>query len=147
MGNETGKVVGKPTPKNEEAVPAQAALPSGPTPGEIEERQVNLENENLELKASIARLEEMVKTLAGGRPIPGGVQAPAASRDGATPVFDPDEPHGIVVGDSNVAYVQNGHQFGRDRQYLETEPNRGSPKPFRPQLVGVVKPPRLAPAA
>ena len=142
MANET-KVVGKAPPKNEDVAPQQQ-LPTGPTAGELEERQAMLEEENLKLRASLARLEALLG--AAGAP-PAAQAAAAARRSGSEPVFDPDEPHGIVVGDSEVAFVQNGHEFGRDKTYLRTDPNHGSGRAFNPRLVGVVKPPRLAPAA
>jgi hypothetical protein len=69
-------------------------------------------------------------------------RAPIDQVAGQDPIFDEDAPHGIVVGDSEVAYVQNGHQFGRDRHYLQTEKHRGSPKAFDPRKVGLVRRPK-----
>lgn len=65
--------------------------------------------------------------------------------EGDEPLFDPSEPHGVVTGDSEVGYVQNGHQFSRDRRYLATEANRGVARPFKPGLVGVVLRPQVPP--
>lgn len=69
-------------------------------------------------------------------------KASVAQEQGEDPVFNPDEEHGIVVGDGDAAYVQNGHQFGRDQQYLRTEPNRGVGKAFDPRKVGLVRRPK-----
>lgn len=60
--------------------------------------------------------------------------------DGEVPIFNEDEPHGTVTGDSEVGFVQNGHQFSRDKAYLATERHRGVSRPFNPRLVGIVRP-------
>jgi len=56
------------------------------------------------------------------------------------PIFDESLPHGIVVGDLEVAYVQNGHQFDRQQNYIATEQHRGTPRAFNPRLVGMTRP-------
>lgn len=148
---EAPKTPAKPAPKPDDVQVQQRELPSGPTVGELEERAIDLENENAELKASVQRLEAMMERLMAAQGVAGAaISGKAASPRGTlpdgtpAPVFDPEEPHGIVVGDSDVAYVQNGHEFGRDRQYLRTDPNRGVPRAFNPRLVGVVKRPPIA---
>lgn len=140
-----GKVETKPA--KEEPVAAQAELPSGPTAGELEERAVELENENLDLKARLARLEAAFAAQGKGATVAAAAAVGRAEEAGATPVFDPEEPHGIVVGDTLVAYVQNGHQFDRAKAYIETETHRGSPRSFNPKLVGIVRGQRPAAAA
>jgi len=74
-------------------------------------------------------------------------QAVTEEMDGARgadgqPVFDEDQPHGVIYGDTEVAYEQDGHQFGRNRAYLRTLPTklRGCQRPFNPRLVGFVRP-------
>lgn len=68
--------------------------------------------------------------------------APIRQAEGEDPIFDEDQPYGLVVGESDVAYVQNGHQFGKAREYLRTEPNRGVAKAFDPRKIGLVKRPK-----
>lgn len=132
---------------SEQLESAQQALPTGPTPGELEERTASAEDraeaaerENAELKHSLSKLEHQVQLLmkqSKSKP------APAADGDDLdeTPVFDETEPHGTVIGDPEIAYVQNGYQFGRDKSYVGSrDPNRGVPRPFNPRLIGVVKP-------
>ena len=133
-------------PKKTEPAPTAAtkepakALELGPSVGELEEQNEELRNE-------LALLKEQVALLLAASATTKKVEVKAVPQSGDTPVFDEDSPHGIVVGDSEVAFVQNGHQFGRDRRYLATEVHRGVARAFNPRLVGVVKPPRLKEAA
>lgn len=127
--------------------------PPGPTQGEVDELRddnLNLQAENAQLKAQqeamMQRLERMERLLSGrpaAQPHPLDEPDPAIE----TPIFDETEPHGLIYGDANAAFVQNGHQFGRNREYLGTEKHRGSPRPFKPQLVGIVRKPKLVEAA
>lgn len=125
----------------------------GPDIGELEERAVEAEErataaerKNADLAAEMQIMREQIAALMRG------ARSPQARPDAAPeyerapaddePVFLETEPHGIVVGDVEVAFVQDGHQFGRDRRYLRTEKHRGVPRAFNPRLVGWVKPPR-----
>lgn len=131
--------------------PETQARAPGPDVGELEERTVEAENradaaerKNAELGAELQILKEQIAALMRGarspQQQPDAPSAGAYQVDGAEPVFEETEPHGIVVGDTEVAYVQDGHQFGRDRRYLRTEKHRGVPRAFNPRLVGWVKP-------
>lgn len=130
---------------------AKAAM-KAPTEAELEEAAADAENsidlasENRILKAQLAELMARVDRLAAdrGSSAEAELEAPI-DVDPNVPVFDETQPHGIVTGDSEVAFVQDGHQFGRDRRYIATEKNRGSPRAFNPRLVGVVRKPKLAP--
>lgn len=136
----------------EPAAPPQLA--PGPTVGEIEERAADAEDRAAAAETRAASFEEEMRILkdqisqlmraqrAAGVPRSAPIEVfpqGAAGADSA-PVFDQDEPYGLVVGDSEIAYVQNGHQFARDRRYLATEEQRGVPRPFNPRLIGVTKP-------
>jgi hypothetical protein len=122
----------------------------GPDLGELEERAAEAENraeaaerQNASLAAEMQIMREQLALLMRGRSPqqrPDAVADFDQGLDGGSPMFDEHQPHGIVVGDTEVAYVQDGHQFGRDRQYLRTEKHRGSPRNFNPRLVGWVKP-------
>jgi hypothetical protein len=127
-----------------------ATVPAGPTAGELEERTVEAEaraeaaerdrdamrEEFTELKRQMAALMADRRRARPADPVP---ELDGAPEEGV-PVFDENAPHGTVVGDPDVAYVQDGHQFGRDRRYLATERLRGVPRAFNPRLVGQVKP-------
>jgi len=132
---------------------AAEAAPAGPSFGELEERTAEAENRaeaaerrNAELAQELAELKAQFAQLARQARSPQSRPDSADSLNEApleapsTPVFEETLPHGIVVGDAEVAYVQDGHQFGRDRQYLRTEKHRGTPRAFNPRLVGWVKP-------
>jgi len=97
----------------------------------------DLKSDNEMLKARLAAIDAELAALRAKPKAPEPNQ-PRLNEDG-DPIFNEEEPYGLVVGDSDVAYVQGGHQFGRNKQYLRDEP-RGSPKAFNPKLVGVVKP-------
>jgi hypothetical protein len=135
------------------AQPAAAAqAPPGPSTGELEERAAeaedraaaaetrafSLEAEMEEMKAQIALLMRAQRQAGIPRATPIEVMQQEGNR-GAEPVFEDDEPYGLVVGDPDIAYVQHGHQFGRDRRYIATEEHRGSPRAFNPRLIGVTK--------
>lgn len=129
---------------------SEAPLAAAPTLGELEERAIEAENRAaaaesrfLGLQEEMHLLRELVAahTRASTAVHPAGASSkPLPSLDGAIPIFDDEAPYGTVVGDVQAAYVQNGHQFGRDKQYIATEPYRGSPRAFNPKLVGFVKP-------
>jgi hypothetical protein len=111
-----------------------------------EQPELDLGAENAALKAAnealerrLARMEALLAGTASASP---AERVAAGLDEGAEPVFDPDAPHGVVWGDTEVAYVQNGHQFSHDRRYLRTEANRGVPRPFNPKLVGFVRRPK-----
>jgi hypothetical protein len=133
--------------------PQTAATPSGQGPlalvdqsGELAEalaEKDDLAAENTLLKARLEAIDRELASLRAKPRAPEPNQTPR-NEDGE-PIFEESEPHGIVVGDSEVAFVQGGHQFGRDRKYLRDEP-KGSPKAFNPKLVGVVRP-RIVQAA
>ena len=92
------------------------------------------------LKEQIAQL--MRAQRAAGIPRAASIEARVSrgTDSDETPVFVEDEPYGLVVGDSEVAFVQDGHQFDRAKRYLATEELRGVPRPFNPRLIGVTKP-------
>ena len=135
----------------EPATPPLAA--PGPSVGELEERAVEAEEraqaaelraaefaeEMRILKDQIAQLMRAQRAAGVARSSPIEVMPQAGNRQDV-PVFDEEEPYGLVVGDAVVAYVQHGHQFARDRSYILTEEHRGSPRNFNPKLIGVTKP-------
>ena len=128
--------------------PEATALPTDPVDlsGELEEALAEKEDlaaQNAILQARLDAIDSELKALRSKPRAPEPNQ-PKMNEDGE-PIFDEAEPHGIVVGDSDVAFVQAGHQFGRDRKYLRDEP-KGSPRAFNPKLVGVVRP-RIVQAA
>ena len=137
----------------DEQPPSAPQAPPGPSVGELEERAVEAEErataaelkaeqfaeEMRILKDQIAQLMRAQRAAGVPRSAPIEVMPQAGNR-GEEPVFDEQEPYGLVVGDAMVAYVQHGHQFGRDRRYLTTEEHRGSPRAFNPLLIGVTKP-------
>ena len=139
------------TPKNApKAAAAPADVPLSTRPmgsddlsGELAEAQADNEDLRAQNVLLMQRLAAIDAELAAMRAKPRAVE-PTQPRQNeiGEPLFDEAEPHGLVVGDSDVAFVQNGHQFGRDKRYLRDEP-KGSPKAFNPKLVGVV---RLRPA-
>jgi hypothetical protein len=126
---------------------------AGPTAGELEERTVEAEaraeaaerdrdamrEEFTELKRQMAALMAAQRRARVQEPQSGDSAQEAGAQEG-DPVFDENAPHGTVVGDTEVAFVQDGHQFGRDRRYIATEKQRGVPRAFNPRLVGQVKP-------
>jgi hypothetical protein len=125
----------------------------GPTVGELEERAQEAEDRAQAAETKVASFEEEMRILkdqiaqlmraqrAAGVPRSSAIEVmPQAGNRGETPVFDEEEPYGLVVGDVVVAYVQHGHQFARDRSYITTEEHRGSPRAFNPRLIGVTKP-------
>jgi hypothetical protein len=117
---------------------AQAQLSvQDPDATELVAENEDLKAENELLKARLAGIDAQLAELKAKNRAPEPNQ-PKRNEDG-DPIFDESEHYGLVVGDSDVAYVQNGHQFGRNKQYLRDEP-KGSPKAFNPKLVGVVRP-------
>jgi hypothetical protein len=136
--------------------PAAPQRVPGPDVGELEERTAEAENRaeaaerrNAELAAEMQIMREQLAKLMQQARSPqsrSDAREPEILGDGTEPVFQETEPHGIVVGDTEVAYVQDGHQFGRDRRYLRTEKHRGVPRAFNPRLVGWVKPRANQPA-
>jgi hypothetical protein len=124
--------------------------PGAPSTGELEERASEAEERAeaaerraLDLQEEMKILKEQIAALMRGARQPAQQVAdtvPFEEGDSGQPVFEESEPHGIVVGDERVAYVQNGHQFGRDRKYIATERHHGSPRAFNPRLVGFTKP-------
>lgn len=136
----------KPTPAK---APQNAQVPSlgvEDLSGELEEAKADnddLKAQNVLLQARLAAIDAELAAL---RAKPRAQEPNQVKRnEDGDPIFDEAEPHGIVVGDSEVAFVQSGHQFGRDKKYLRDEP-KGSPKAFNPKLVGVVRP-RMVQAA
>lgn len=126
--------------------------PTGPTTGELEERAQNAEDRAEAAERRTAGLEEemrllryQLEQLMRASQSPQRVADRAGAQNGEQwnghPQFDELQPHGLVVGDEQVAYVQNGHQFGRNKEYVRTEErNMGCGRPFNPRLVGYVKP-------
>ncbi len=43
------------------------------------------------------------------------------NEQGDVPVFDSDEYHSTIAGDSNVAYMQGGHSFTSSKEYIDPE--------------------------
>jgi hypothetical protein len=112
-----------------------------------------LKAQNEDLVAANTRLhadfEALMAEIRSSRRAPDAhVRDPAATDaepvEGDEPLFMEDEPHGLVTGDSEVGFVQNGHQFSRDKRYIATEKYRGVPRAFNPRLVGVVRRPKTA---
>jgi hypothetical protein len=135
------------------AAAAPPGIPDGPTAGELEERAAeaedraaaaetrafSLETELEELKAQVALLMRAQRAAGVPRAAPIAPLSEQLAR-GEAPVFDEEEPYGIVVGDPLIGYVQHGHQFARDNTYIATEEHRGSPRAFNPRLIGATKP-------
>ena len=134
------------------ADPAPTPPAPGPTTGELEERAADAEDRAaaaetraFSLEQEMTALKEQVALLmraqrAAGQPRSEPIEAQPGRRAGEAPMFDEDEPYGLVVGDSEVAFVQNGHQFDRAKRYMATEEHRGVPRAFNPKLIGVTKP-------
>jgi hypothetical protein len=132
--------------------PGQTPPAPGPSVGELEERAAEAEDRAaaaetraFSLEQEMTALKEQVALLmraqrAAGVPRSAPIEVFPGQAAAGTPVFDEDEPYGLVVGDSEIAYVQNGHQFDRAKNYLATEEHRGVPRPFNPRLIGVTKP-------
>jgi hypothetical protein len=133
-------------PKNASAPAAAGQQPLAVDQSELTEvlaENEDLRSDNEMLKARLAAIDA---ELAAIRAKPIAVEPNQVKRnEDGDPIFDEAEPHGIVVGDSEVAFVQGGHQFGRDKKYLRDEP-KGSPKAFNPKLIGVVRPRMVAAA-
>jgi hypothetical protein len=110
---------------------------SEPDTTELLAENEDLRSDNEMLKARLSAIDAELAALRAKPKAPEPNQG-KVDEDG-DPVFDESEHYGLVVGDSDVAFVQNGHQFGRDKRYLRDEP-KGSPKAFNPKLVGVVRP-------
>lgn len=133
-----------PEPVKPEVDPALSQQGRAVSPEEFDE----LKAQNEDLAAANTRLhadfEALMAELRSRRAPDAHVANPMPTEsepiDGAEPLFREDEPHGIVTGDSEVGYVQNGHQFSRDKRYLATEKYHGVPRAFNPRLVGVVRP-------
>jgi hypothetical protein len=140
-----------PEPLNSEQLAAIEAV-TGASAGELEERTVEAETRADaaerragELESELAKLQTQVAAL-----MRANASARSARRDELAdvqpldaeglPVFDESTSHGVVVGDTEVAYVQNGHQFSRDKKFIATEQHRGVSRAFNPRLVGYVKP-------
>lgn len=116
---------------------AQALAIADPDATELAAENEDLRAENELLKQRLAGIDQQLAELKATPRAPEPNQG-KRNEDG-DPIFDETEPYGLVVGDSDAAYVQDGHQFGRDKRYLRDEP-KGSPKAFNPKLVGVVRP-------
>ena len=104
-----------------------------------ERRVLTLEEEMNELRAQVAMLARGRSEAILAARIPRADGAVEIDPDDP-PIFDESLPHGIVVGDLEVAYVQNGHQFDRQQNYIATEQHRGTPRAFNPRLVGMTRP-------
>lgn len=137
--------------EQQDGIPDAEALAPAPTIGEFEERAAMAEEraEAAETRAMTLEQEidllkqQMTLLLKAQRALKAAsvtTSAAPALAPGEVPQFDEDAPYGLVVGDEAAAYVQNGHQFGRDKQYIATELHRGSPRAFNPRLVGLSKP-------
>jgi hypothetical protein len=124
----------KPTAQN---APQSATLDLSSDATEIAAENEDLKAQNALLMARLSAIDAELATLRA-RPKAAEPNQGARNEDG-DPIFDEERPYGVVTGDHAAAYVQDGHQFGRDKRYLSDEP-KGSPKPFNPRLVGIVKP-------
>lgn len=131
------------------ADPAQTRAAPGPSVGELEERAAVAEERAEAAERQVASFaeemrilkEQMAALMRGARSPqqrPDAVAADVPSSD--QPLFEPDRPHGVILGDLEVAYEQDGHQFAHDRAYVRTLKHHGAGRPFNPRLVGVVKP-------
>lgn len=132
--------------------PKQEVLPTGPDPGELEERAAlaeeraeaaerradGMQSELEELKAQMAALMRAQRSAEALRKA--DAETAYDPLPGEEPVFDESEPHGVVMGDPEVGYVQHGHQFARNKTYIRTEKHRGTPRAFNPRLIGFTKP-------
>lgn len=132
------------TPPADPAMSVQGQAVSKEEFEELKSQNEDLQEQNTRLHADF---EALMAEIRSARRAPDAhlrdpMKTNAEPIDGETPIFKEDEPHGVVTGDSEVGYVQHGHQFGRDKEYIATEPNRGTGRPFNPRLVGVVRKPK-----
>lgn len=140
-------------PVNSEQLDRETSSPGGSaaSTGELEERAAEAEARAEGAERRVAGLEEemahlreqmalLMRQARSPQERPDAVVEDADPRQPGTPLFDEDRPHGVVYGDAEVAYEQDGHQFGRDRRYLRTLKHRGCGRPFNPRLVGLTKP-------
>jgi hypothetical protein len=130
---------------------SEAIVPSGVgvTAGDLEElraQNADLAEQNRQLHADFEQLMGEIRAQRAAAPRAPDAHLTNPRRtdsepiDGEIPLFNENEPHGTVTGDSEVGFVQNGHQFSRDKSYLATERHRGVARPFNPRLVGIVRP-------
>jgi hypothetical protein len=130
------------TPAKPEAAPQMSAHGRAISAEEFDE--LKAQNDDLAAQNQLlsAQFQELMTTIRAQKNVMAAKAPPEIETvaEGETPVLDEDQPYGTVTGDSEVGYVQNGHQFSRDRRYLATEKYRGVPRAFNPRLVGVVRP-------
>lgn len=129
--------------------PAMSDIDRGVSKEEFDELKAH--NEELSAQNALlhSQFEQLMAEIRSQKKAAAVAEHPQPNQlaDGETPVLIEDESYGIVTGDSDVGYVQNGHQFSRDKRYLREEIHRGVPRPFNPRLVGVVRKPRIVEAA
>jgi hypothetical protein len=133
---------------------AAPALELNESPEEREEALIERENALAAREARLAAMEERVMArLDRLERIQAGEKVEADAElvrdlgpeefhaDGrAKPRFDGARSFGIVYGDPQVAYVQDGHQFSGDRRWVREEKgNKGVGKPFNIKMLGLVK--------
>jgi hypothetical protein len=133
-----------PDPVKPEVDPAFSQQGRTVSPEEFDELRAQNEdliNQNALLSQQFQELMKEIRTKrAADAHVANPMPTSAEPIEGQEPIFLEDEPHGVVTGDSEVGFVQNGHQFSRDKRYLATEKYRGVPRAFNPRLVGVVRP-------
>jgi hypothetical protein len=141
--------------------PAAPSTAAEPTLGEFEERAAEaeeragaaeqraeaaegrvatLEEEMAELKRTLNKLLRAEKAKSADARAAEHVSFEIEDEQGF--FLDMDRPYGVIVGDVELGYEQDGHQFGHDRKYVRSLPTklRGCGRPFNPRLVGHVKP-------
>lgn len=119
------------------------------TPEEREEELIERENALAARESRLvameakmmAALERMERAAAHAPSIEDEEQAPKKlydDRGREIPQLDLTMSYGVVIGDADAGYVQNGHRFTKDRRYICEEP-KGVGKPFNIKLLGLVK--------
>lgn len=89
----------------------------------------------------IAALERLDRAQAGAPSTDDLADTPKPEYDAAgkeIPRLDLTMPYGVIIGDPEAGYSQNGHRFSVDRRYLCEEP-KGTPKPFNIKMLGLIK--------
>lgn len=119
------------------------------TPEEREEALIERENALAAREARLQALEDRVMAslekldrVTTGKPSEADkAEMPVIEYDAAgreIPRLDFDQSYGVVIGDPDAGYVQNGHRFSKDKRYLCEEP-KGVGKPFNIKMLGLVK--------
>lgn len=145
IGNAAAAALSPPEATAEEEAAAYQAM----SPEEREEQLIERENALAAREARLIAMEERVfatlekldRHVTGKKSEEDVAEEPVIEYDAQgreIPRLDMTMSYGIVVGDPDAGYVQNGHRFSKDRRYLCDEP-KGVGKPFNLKMLGLVK--------